>query len=282
MAPRGQPDALAVHWQFLNRTQVGRALIRVVEVKLGRAVSVLHITLHQRGLLSSPPWLEDSSSTSPHASEGGARGGEVSAYVTQGNIETETGITLPTDWRLPRPPPPADLALLPVGDDLSWERVHTPLMRRLPILNSLEYYKLRAGHSRPACQDLLIRLAQTGQVFTDSDLSFVVDVVQPMLIEEYRPLTPTMSQEGLPHDVALWYPTLTLNLEVKRRLPPEGVEWLRLRAWARAIRNGRFDFHVLVFDQHDNLIVSSSQVALAVDLERNFKKRGPSRQDSKV
>lgn len=268
MAARGQPDALAVHWQFLGRTRAGPAVIRIAEAKMGRAVSVLHMTLHQS---------RDSSSAGRSRMGGASQGPEVAAYVTHGNMDAETGITLPTGWHLPEPPAPADLAGLPSGRDPSWERLHTHLTRRLPMLNNLEYYTLRAGHLRPAAQHLWIRLARGGDVFTDSALGFVVDAVAAMLVDAYRPPTrdaPVLAPGGFSHAKALWYPTVTMSLEVKKRLPPEGAEWLRLYAWARVIRNGRYDAQLLVFDRHGDLVASSSQLALAVDLERNYANRG--------
>lgn len=277
MGPRGQPDTLAVHWQFLSRTRAGPAVLRIVEAKTGRAMSVLHMTLHQRGLLSAPPWLDDSPSSLPGSKGNDDGGAQVAAYVTNGNMDAETGITLPTGWGLPHPPAAADLALLPLGRDPSWERMYTHLMSRLPMLNNLEYYKLRKGHERPAAQDLWIRLARSGEAFTDPDLGFVVDAVAAMLVDAYRPPkrgAPTRAPGGFPYSKALWYPTVTLSLEVKKRLPPEGAEWLRLHAWARLIRNGRYDAQLLVFDQHGELVASSSQLALAVDLEKNYANRG--------
>ncbi|EQL01821.1 thioesterase family protein [Ophiocordyceps sinensis CO18] len=74
MAARGQPDALAVHWQFLGRTRAGPAVIRIAEAKTGRAVSVLHMTLHQS---------RDSSSAGRSRMGGASQGPEVAAYVTQ-------------------------------------------------------------------------------------------------------------------------------------------------------------------------------------------------------
>lgn len=46
-----------------------------------------------------------------------------------------------------------------------------------------------------------------------------------------------------------WYPTLLLNLEIKKVLLSEGAEWLFLRVRAKMIKQGRMDLEVVVLDQ---------------------------------
>ncbi|PHH93330.1 hypothetical protein CDD83_7115 [Cordyceps sp. RAO-2017] len=280
MTPRGQPDAVAVHWQFLSRTQAGPAVLKVAETKMGRGMSVLHMTLHQRGLVPETPWLRP-------AEDGEAEGGPspaVVAYVTNTNMDTEAGISLPTGWTLSYPPPAVDLARLGQrsrsgggGDegDANWKRMYIGLMKRLPMLNNLEYYMPRAGHPLPATQDLWIRFAN-GEPFSDTSLGFVADAVAAMLLEAYRRAKPSGGDNSSRKSAAagFWYPTVSMSLEVKKKLPPQGAQWLRLRAAAKVIRNGRFDAQLLVFDVDDELVAMSSQVAMAVDLARNFANRG--------
>ncbi len=106
MTPRGQPDTIAVHWQFLSRTSNGRAVLKVDDVKTGRAMSVLHITLHQADLLPSQPWVAPNSRDR----------GQVVAYVTNRNMDDEAGVSFQTGWAVqpaPPPPPPAVTVRLP-------------------------------------------------------------------------------------------------------------------------------------------------------------------------
>ena len=70
-----------------------------------------------------------------------------------------------------------------------------------------------------------------------------------------------------------WYPTVSLNLDLKSRIPPEGVEWLYSRVETKMLRNSRADLEVTVLDDKGRLVATSSQIALVVDASRNTKPR---------
>lgn len=70
-----------------------------------------------------------------------------------------------------------------------------------------------------------------------------------------------------------WYPTVTMNIDLKVRLPPEGVEWLHSRVVTRTLHGSRADLDVLILDQKGRLVSTSTQVALVVDGSRNSKGR---------
>ena len=61
------------------------------------------------------------------------------------------------------------------------------------------------------------------------------------------------------------YPTLSMHLEIKRLLPPEGVKWLFLRARSTEIKNGRFDAEITILDEKLELIALSHQVCFVVN-----------------
>ena len=67
-----------------------------------------------------------------------------------------------------------------------------------------------------------------------------------------------------------WYPTVLLNMEVKKALPSEGVEWLFSRVSAKQIHNGRMDIELVVLDESGEIVVLSNHVALIVPAERNM------------
>jgi hypothetical protein len=83
--------------------------------------------------------------------------------------------------------------------------------------------------------------------------------------------TKVATGEGL---VQFWYPTVTMNIDLKSRLPREGVEWLHTRVVTRMLRGSRADLEVLILDQDGGLVATSTQVALVVDPARNGKGRG--------
>ena len=71
-----------------------------------------------------------------------------------------------------------------------------------------------------------------------------------------------------------WYPTVVLSLDIKKRLPDEGVEWLFSRIEAKQIRNGRMDYQISILDEGGDLVALSNHVLLVVGLERNVNRSG--------
>ncbi|KAM0426306.1 hypothetical protein ACHAPT_008346 [Fusarium lateritium] len=263
LAPRNQPDPFAAHWQFLNATHAGPAVLVVEEAKIGRGMSVVHVTLYQDGLTSTSPWISDQSKK------------KVVGYITNTRLELEKGVTLPTGFELKAPPPPVDLERLAINQDPNWERLRMVIMKFVPILYSLEFYTPKIKSPRPATYDLWVRMAN-GERFTASSLGYVADAGPPLLIETFRPTDPDapVPEGGFAFDKMFWYPTVTMSLEVKKPLPKEGEEWLRIRVAAKVVRNGRYDAEVVIFDREGEVVALSNHVALAVDGERNFGRSG--------
>lgn len=61
-----------------------------------------------------------------------------------------------------------------------------------------------------------------------------------------------------------------LNLEIKKALPAEGMEWLFSRVGSKEIRNGRMDLEVTILDESGEIVALSTHVALIVGAERNM------------
>ncbi len=70
-----------------------------------------------------------------------------------------------------------------------------------------------------------------------------------------------------------WFPTLVLNIEIKKLLPPEGVEWLFVRVRSKQVRNGRMDLEAVVLDVEGDIVALSSPVALLLSEEWNLRGR---------
>jgi acyl-CoA thioesterase FadM len=70
-----------------------------------------------------------------------------------------------------------------------------------------------------------------------------------------------------------WYPTVLLNIDFKKPLPEEGVEWLFVRVDTKQIKNGRMDLEVVILDEGGDIVALSQHVALAVGSERNIAAR---------
>lgn len=93
------------------------------------------------------------------------------------------------------------------------------------------------------------------------------------LSQPSNPYSPNSSSD--PPKAKFWYPTLLLNLDIKKALPDEGVEWLFVRVDSKVIKNGRMDLDIVIMDKEGDVVALSQHVAFAVDLSRNLAVRKP-------
>lgn len=230
------------------------------------------------------------------------------------NLVIETGISLPTNWALSPRPGPLSIAsssfftnLLEDRDEYytEWHDIRFPdfrpagkhlrmfVRRKLPTMalpdttptshqsphNNYDDDEAAAGQAmidqyitfRPPLSP-----SSPSQRFTHATLGYVTDTFPQIVESLYSPMPKT------PSGLAFWYPTLTLALDIKRLLPPEGVDWLFVRVLAKSIKNGRMDLDVTVLDPMDGSLVASSQhVALIVGSDRNTSGREMSKQVQK-
>lgn len=70
----------------------------------------------------------------------------------------------------------------------------------------------------------------------------------------------------------MWFPTVVMNLEVKKVLPEEGVEWLAVRVTSKQIKDGRYDLDISVRDADGELVALGHQLAMILTMERNMSK----------
>ncbi|KDN64305.1 hypothetical protein CSUB01_08110 [Colletotrichum sublineola] len=264
LAERGQPDTISAHFEYVNRAEIGPAIIIVEEVKIGRNLSTVHVSLYQHDLLPSAPWFTSNSRKN------------VVGYFINTRFVAENGLTLTTGWDLSPPPKPADFALLSLDKDQHWvrkEKLNARAISYARAHNNLEHYAPREG-TRRGIVDLWLRF-KSGERFTNASLGFVADAY-PTVIEAWRP---TRDEEQTPfrHNDMFWYPTLALNLDVKKALPEEGAEWLFIRSMAKVVRNGRLDLEVTVLDQSGDVVALSTHVNMVLPAERNLSERSQSK-----
>ena len=265
MTPRDQPDSLAAHFEFLNRAEAGPAVIIIEDVKLGRQLSTLHVSLYQHDLLPQAPWVTQGSSRKV-----------VVGYITCTNLASEKGLSLPTSFTVRPLPSPANLSSLKLNDgDENWKRWVLPKIDiRNPSTSNIVYYIPRQGHPSKSLVDCWMRFT-CGEPFTNSSLTFVADS-WPFIVESYRAARGEPITEGVfPSNQVYWYPTVVFNMDVKKSLPAAGTEWLRMRVEAKSIRNGRLDLEMLIFDEAGDLVAISQHVNLILDASRNTAKRTP-------
>jgi hypothetical protein len=273
LASAGQKDVLNAHFQFLNRTEIGPAIIVIEDVKLGRQLSTLHATLYQHALLPQAPWITQGSTRK-----------EIAVYLTMTDLSREKGVSLPTAFSLEHPvaaPPRPDFAALREDRDSHWSRADFPAGSPLSYARCLRncvYYDPRGGQPTKTVIDKWVRLA-SGENFTAASLGYVSDC-WPYVVEAQRPSKKEAEEkrrrgESLPFapETRFWYPTVVLNLEVKKALPKEGLEWLQMRVQSKQIKDGRLDLEVLLLDEHGDLVALSNHVNLILGSERNTAER---------
>ncbi|KAF2764466.1 hypothetical protein EJ03DRAFT_339757 [Teratosphaeria nubilosa] len=233
--------------------ETGQAIFRVKDVKLGRQTSVVHVTLNQ----GTP----------------GDEREEVVGYITQSNLRTERGVSYDTDWQSHPEPPPVDVSKLDSDTDEHWgERKVIPFQDfRKAALRARSWYP-KAGQIKPSIVDQWVCLKDQGDAWTNESLGFVVDNF-PQIIENFHDGGDMYSvkfekEHGHMEDfiarkgaAKMWYPTLLLNLDIKKALPEQGVRFLYVRLQAKQIKNGRYDLEIVVKDPTGDLVALSHHMS---------------------
>ncbi|KAL8764352.1 MAG: hypothetical protein Q9184_000057 [Pyrenodesmia sp. 2 TL-2023] len=263
-AARNQPHTITLHLTFLRRTAVGPAQFSIRDIKIGRRTSTVHVSLTQGS---------DAATAEP----------SVVGYLTQSNLNTEEGLSLPTHWSLhPAPSPLLSTQSLHSGDNKNWALAPPLHPKFRKAANHIHFYVPRHGQLGPAMADECICFSQPGEKFKQESLGFVVDQF-PQIVEIYPGNLPALATPAMGNVDTIadrrrkketkkpnWYPTVLLNLDVKKALPEEGVEWLFVRVRAKKIENGRMDLEVVVLDEGGELVAVSNHVCLILGAERNM------------
>ncbi|KAI5919519.1 thioesterase-like superfamily-domain-containing protein [Camillea tinctor] len=271
-----QPHTLIAHVEFLRRTAAGGATVRVRDVKLGRQTSTVHLSLSQSG-----------------------RGDIVVAYVTNADLgpRSSAGVSLDTGWALhpAAAPQPADFARLAAeGGDAHWAELgERPFAKYREAMGRVRMFLPRGGMGARNVVQEWVRFA-SGERFTNESVGFVCDAWPQMLEgwgsdgssargEDEQKEEDKGEGEGKGKGTEVekrqkkvwhWYPTLALNLDVKKALPAEGVEWLFVHLHAKQIKNGRLDYEIVIMDQEGDIVALSHHVVMVLNGERNLAKRG--------
>lgn len=232
------------------------------DVKLGRQTSIIHVSLSQPTSKGAKPPF-----TSAEMRE------EVVGYITNSNITTENGITLKTDFELLPPPPPVNISKLSQGTDENWAlQSAMPFASFRKASQKVKFHFPRHGQVMRSIGDEWVCFTNRDK-FTNEALGYVSDMF-PMPVEQFR-------DQANPYDIStppdlttkkparFWYPTLLLNLDIKKALPEEGVEWLFVRVRTKQIKNGRMDLEVIIMDESGDIVALSHHVTLILDSSRN-------------
>ncbi|KPI45893.1 uncharacterized protein AB675_292 [Cyphellophora attinorum] len=287
-----QPHPINLHLEFLRRTSVGPATFIVRDVKLGSRITNLHLTLTQNNdpktsivegyiMMSNIPKEEGLSLPTSYALHPPPLPASIPTLEAHGEDQNYRR-------RGPEPFPSFRRAVLNVALYLvkpsqrpkSWPKsINDQWIRLAPLPKT----------SKPTDEQRLSALG-TGR-WTNDSIGFLVDMF-PQIIEHY--INPVAERAAIEvNDVAemrkiiedinktngggepasrarYWYPTLTLTLNVKKLLPPEGVDWLFVRVQSKVIKQGRFDLDVSVWDEAGEMVANSLHASLALDSSRNI------------
>ena len=118
---------------------------------------------------------------------------------------------------------------------------------------------------------------RNGEKFTNESLGYVADT-WPQVVELFKRQDDPYALKDKElkesnNTASRWYPTLVLNLDIKKALPEEGVEWLFVRVQAKQIRNGRMDLEVTIMDEDGDIVALSHHVSLILGADRNMAER---------
>lgn len=248
LSSQNQAHTILLHLEFFRRTREGQALFTVRDVKIGRQTSTLHISLSQ----------DDKE--------------EVAGYITNINMYNESGVSLRTDWSLHPPPLPVDMRKLALNTDENWElQPEMPYESFRKAVQKVRFYLPKKGRrTTRGIADEWVRLS-TGENWTNDTLGFLCDMwpsVVEILYQEDNPYVSGSKSRG--KKAAFWYPTLVLNLDIKKPLPEQGIEFLFVRVSAKKIEKGRYDLEVVICDETGDVLALSHQACLILSAARNL------------
>ena len=203
------------------------------------------------------------------------------------DMHAKHGVSYDTNYRLVPAAAPANFRDLASGSESQWAKWTFPWHRKsfLRPYTHYHFYIPVKGPPHPSLTDVWITPENTDDVFTTETLGSIADI-WPRMVENYCPesewSTTSLVRRALEgtqtssmdsdfgfgrHPQAFWYPTLSMTLEIKRLLPPQGAKWLFMRAQAKEIKNGCMDAEVTIWDQESELVALSHHVCLVIDNE---------------
>ena len=273
-----QPDILNLHVEFLRACERCDSVITVTPLKLGSVVSTFQVELAQGGKT------------------------KVVALATSTNFDYPLGPTVSTAWT-PLPPP------RPKPD---FERVlkHQPDPNWVPAIYSGEFIPFtgrmlildpREGFPTDGICDAWNGFEGTERI-DSTTLAFMTDLVPSMsdtllhnggiydahafqkkarVWADKNPGVPAPLKNSIAKAMkaTTLNQTATLDVEFKRRLPVEGLQFAFMRTTTKMLRDGRMDVDLTIHDQDMELVCTSRQVILVLEAQRKFNMGKPKAQE---
>ncbi|PKY01296.1 hypothetical protein P168DRAFT_313050 [Aspergillus campestris IBT 28561] len=257
---------ISMQLTFLRRTGTGPAILTVEDMKLGARTSTIHAKLSQP------------SPKAPHALEV-----KVAGYITVSPSSAEVGITAPTHWGLH---PAVSLDKLRESDsDGVWSYLPVPFSEFRRAGRQVRLYgpdPKKAEAPQTGVVDQWAQFCPAGNragKWTDAAVAFLADMF-PAALDRFDSMASSAEGGGGGGGVGeggkiarFWYPTVTYNVDFKKRLPVGGADWLYSRIHSKVMRDGRTDIDVVILDEGGEVVAIASQVGLVVSSSRNLGKK---------
>ena len=209
-----------------------------------------------------------------------------------GNFDLLRGVSIDTGWSLT--PKPAEVTIPQLATDsdprwISYQCPWNPQGYRRP--QSYVKFYVPFEFRDPSFRDCWLTPSDPSFTFKSEHLGFVGDMTLPILDNFYgergmgshaacvaaglqqkrnreQGIEESVDEESGSFTTPIASVTLSLNLEVKQRLPTEGVRWLFSRCRARKIQNGRMDNEIVILNEQGQLVALLQQVHQLVELSR--------------
>lgn len=218
---------------------------------------------------------------------------KVAGYITVSPASAEEGVSSQTEWEL-HPAPGAgsgggggvDFSRLGRdGRDGEWVVQDAPFKEFRRATTQVELYGVDPGvkRRRNGIVDQWARLRPEGESesegqggvtrWSNEGVVFLADMF-PMALDGFDSMA-AGAEEASGRDgptAQYWFPTVTLSIDLKKRIPLDGEEWLYSRVVTKAVRDGRTDLDVTILDGRGEVVALSTQIGLVVSASRNIGK----------
>ncbi|KAL4972178.1 thioesterase-like superfamily-domain-containing protein [Aspergillus desertorum] len=276
---KGEPATpISMHLTFLRRTAEGPARLRVHDMKLGKRTSSLHVELLQ-------PKDQAPNGTKVEEEEMEVK---VAGYITVSPASSEVGVSSKTEWEL-HPQPVAGSRsdggvdfdrLSKTGRDDAWIRQDPTFAEFRKATTQVELYGVDPAWKKrkKGIVDQWARLKPEGQLtrWSNEGVVFLTDMF-PMALDVFDTMAAGGESGSATGDAGptakYWFPTVSLSIDFKKRLPTAGEEWLYSRVVTKEVRDGRTDLDVTILDAKGEIVALSTQIGLVVSASRNIGKR---------
>ncbi|KAI9713260.1 MAG: hypothetical protein M1820_001247 [Bogoriella megaspora] len=260
-----QPNVLSIQVQFFRLLFPSKAQISFRDIHLGKSASTAQFTVIQN---------------------------EKDCIAGMVNLQVLDGYTFKTSWNLAPAPCEASIGHLSTDSDPRWVSYQCPYhpegFRRV---QSYVKFFVPLVLKDPTYLDQWFTPSDPGDTFSNETIGFVADLSLPILDNffgkdcsgSHEHILEVADQQKRDREMGIhrvvdassgayeskgMIMTMSSNIEIKKRLPPDGVKWLFMRAIAKQIKAGRLSMEVILLDENGDLVAVSSQVLPIIDLER--------------